>query len=83
MRVELAPIVVRGDVDVLLLDVARDEDVGGRLEELDAREGARGDGACAVPWLGAPRDGLGFFVGDGAIRVGGAPEAEVYSAKAR
>lgn len=75
--VKLASIIVRGDVHVLLLDVARDEEVRGRLEELHARECASGNRARAVAGLGAPCDGLGLFVGDGAVGVGGAPEAEV------
>ena len=77
MGVHLASSIISSDVDVGLVDVTRDEDVGWGLEELDTGDGAFGHDTGTVPWLGAPGDGLGFLVTNQAVRVGRAPQAEV------
>lgn len=76
--VHLSSPVVRLDVDGALVHEADGLDVVGRLDPLQAGEGASGDEAGAMPGLGAPGDHLAFGVGDDGVGFGGAPNAEVY-----
>lgn len=77
MGVHLTSSIISSNVDVGLDDGPRDEDIRGRLEELNTSDSASGHGTSTVARLGAPRDGLSFLVTDQAVRVGRAPQAEV------
>jgi len=77
MGVELSSIIIGGDVDEPLVDVAGDLNVVGGLHELHTGDGTLGDDTSAVARLCAPRDTFTFCVADGGVRVRWTPETEV------
>jgi len=76
MVVELASLVARGDVNLGEVTLAGDLDVLGRLDKVDAVEGARRYHAGAVDVLGAVGDHLSLSVTD-CLDNGRTPQAEV------
>lgn len=78
MGVHLTTTIRRVDVNTGLVEGTSDEEVAGSLEELDTGEGASRDDTGTMAWLGAEGDGLGLLVTNQAVRIGRAPDAEVF-----
>lgn len=54
MRIKFTSLITRLNVDQFLLEMPREQNITRGLENLDACERSRGDGAGAVAGLGAP-----------------------------
>jgi hypothetical protein len=61
------------DVELGLVEVANDLNVGGGLHELHALDSASGNEACATTWFCTPGDHLSFLVGYELVWLGWAP----------
>lgn len=65
MRIHLTPLVAGGDVDQLAIEIGRDRNVAGRLDDEQAGDGARRDRARAVLLvIDAVGDSLALGVSD-------------------
>lgn len=75
--VKLASVVGSLDVQHGLVDEGENLQVRGGTQELDTLDGALGDQASTVAWLGAPGDLLSFSIGDRLIGLGRSPNTPI------
>lgn len=79
VRVQFTSIVVRGQVDLCLVDEPGNLDVVGGLDQLDTLEGTVWNEAGAVAGLCAPCHFLCLGVANGRVWLGRCPETEIWS----